>query len=315
VVKQVAGLDGENSRPSRLLEVAADVSYLGADLFDHRTAHFHPLWALFDSCEFLTRYFTWILPRLVTLTFPDFLNFFCWNFLLARRVGGRFKYLWLATIFHGLTVECAAYWLPDIDNFWHSQTTIVLLGRRLPIHIMMLCNHPYALIDLWFFVITMLLIADPAFIYNASVAISRLRLPNWAEPFAGYSFTNLQRFNLLVETFLFDSWNLRGLNRHPLWHYGSEIPSLDMVWNQKRIFFNFLKYQSVLTFINNWRRHDTDPNIFDRHYWVPWNSFYFHATFAASFTFWFHCWRRLIIGKSADKWVAGEYVVSLLFLS
>jgi hypothetical protein len=143
-VKQVAGLDGENSRPSRLLEVAADVSYLGADLFDHRTAHFHPLWALFDSCEFLTRYFTWILPRLVTLTFPDFLNFFCWNFLLARRVGGRFKYLWLATIFHGLTVECAAYWLPDIDNFWHSQTTIVLLGRRLPIHIMMLCNHPYA---------------------------------------------------------------------------------------------------------------------------------------------------------------------------
>lgn len=43
VVKQVAGLDGENSRPSRLLEVAADVSYLGADLFDHRTAHFHPL--------------------------------------------------------------------------------------------------------------------------------------------------------------------------------------------------------------------------------------------------------------------------------
>ena len=66
--------------------------------------------------------------------------FCCRNFLIARRVGGRFKYLWLATIFHGLTVECAAYWLPDIDNFWHSQTTIVLLGRRLPIHIMMLCN-------------------------------------------------------------------------------------------------------------------------------------------------------------------------------
>ena len=26
---------------------------------------------------------------------------------------------------------------------------------------------------------------DPTFIYNASVAISRLKLPNWAEPFAG----------------------------------------------------------------------------------------------------------------------------------
>ena len=55
-------------------------------------------------------------------------------------MGGRFKYLWWATIVHGLVVECAAYWLPDIDNFWHSQTTIVLLGRRLPIHIMMLCK-------------------------------------------------------------------------------------------------------------------------------------------------------------------------------
>jgi hypothetical protein len=43
VMKQVAGLDGENSRPSRVLESAADISYLGADLFDHRAAHFHPL--------------------------------------------------------------------------------------------------------------------------------------------------------------------------------------------------------------------------------------------------------------------------------
>ena len=58
----------------------------------------------------------------------------------ARRVGGRFKYLWLATLFHGLVVECVCFVLPDIDNYWHSQTTIVLLARRLPIHIMMLCT-------------------------------------------------------------------------------------------------------------------------------------------------------------------------------
>ncbi|XP_046631520.1 uncharacterized protein LOC124311188 [Daphnia pulicaria] len=161
------------------------------------------------------------------------------TFIHSRRVGGRFKYLWLATIFHGLTVECAAYWLPDIDNFWHSQTTIVLLGRRLPIHIMMLY---------------------PAFIYNASVAISRLRLPNWAEPFA----------------------------------VGICVVLIDIPYDITAV--KFL----------HWTWHDTDPNIFDRHYWVPWNSFYFHATFAASFTFWFHCWRRLIIGKSADKWVAGD---------
>ena len=61
----------------------------------------------------------------------------------------------------------------------------------------------------------------------------------------------------------------------------------------------------------HWTWHDTDPNIYDRHYWVPWNSFYFHATFAASFTFWFHCWRRLLISKYSsdeEKWTAGESV-------
>ena len=29
------------------------------------------------------------------------------------------------------------------------------------------------------------MIADPAFYYNASVAISRLKLSSWVEPFAG----------------------------------------------------------------------------------------------------------------------------------
>lgn len=161
------------------------------------------------------------------------------TFLHSRRVGGRFKYLWLATIFHGLVVECAAYWLPDIDNFWHSQTTVVLLGRRLPLHIMFLY---------------------PTFIYNASVAVSRMKLPNWAEPFA----------------------------------VGLCVVLIDIPYDITAV--KFL----------HWTWHDTDPNIYDRHYWVPWNSFYFHATFAASFTFWFHCWRRVIIGKSNDKWEAGN---------
>ncbi|KAK2701604.1 hypothetical protein QYM36_019755, partial [Artemia franciscana] len=83
--------------------------------------------------------------------------------LKTQRVGGRWKWLWLATIIHGMVVECAAYWLPDIDNFWHSLTMVTLLGRRLPIHIMFLY---------------------PTFIYNASCAVARLKLPNWAEPFA-----------------------------------------------------------------------------------------------------------------------------------
>lgn len=33
---------------------------------------------------------------------------------------------------------------------------------------------------------------DPVFIYHASVAVSKLRLPTWAEPFAGQEWLNLQ---------------------------------------------------------------------------------------------------------------------------
>lgn len=36
-----------------------------------------------------------------------------------------------------------------------------------------------------------------------------------------------------------------------------------------------------------WTWHDTDPNIKDRTYWVPWTSYYFHMVFSASFVFWF----------------------------
>jgi len=55
-----------------------------------------------------------------------------------------------------------------------------------------------------------------------------------------------------------------------------------------------------------WIWHDTDPNIFDRFYWVPWNSFYFHAAFAASFTFWFHGLRRWF--SKTEKWETDGYV-------
>ncbi|XP_065566105.1 uncharacterized protein LOC136030926 [Artemia franciscana] len=162
------------------------------------------------------------------------------TFVHSQRVGGRWKWLWLATIIHGIVVECAAYWLPDIDNFWHSLTMVTLLGRRLPIHIMFLY---------------------PTFIYNASCAVARLKLPNWAEPFA----------------------------------VGLTVVLIDIPYDIMCV--NFL----------HWTWHDTDPNIADRFYWVPWNSFYFHATFAASFTFFFHFWKRVIIGQkpSDSKWRAG----------
>lgn len=57
----------------------------------------------------------------------------------------------------------------------------------------------------------------------------------------------------------------------------------------------------------HWTWHDTDPNIYDRHYWVPWTSYYFHATFAASFTFMFHFWRRCFcVNNSENKWISDK---------
>ncbi|KAJ1521057.1 hypothetical protein ONE63_002764 [Megalurothrips usitatus] len=137
---------------------------------------------------------------------------------------GRWAQLWIATVFHGLVVESLSYVLPDVDNFWHSQTPLIFLGRRLPLHIAFLY---------------------PVFIYQATVAVSKLRLPRWAEPCA----------------------------------VGLTVVLID------------IPYDIMCVKFVHWTWHDTDPNIGDRHYWVPWNSYYFHATFAAAFTFWFHLLR------------------------
>ncbi|KAL4703426.1 hypothetical protein ACJJTC_008145 [Scirpophaga incertulas] len=160
----------------------------------------------------------------------------------AFRKGGRWPYFWLGTILHGLYAD--NFWhfaLPDYDNFWHSQTPIVLLGMRLPLHIIFLY---------------------PAFIYHAAYAVSRLRLPRYAEAFA-----------VGLVTVLID------------------IP-----------------YDIVAVKFVHWTWHDTDPNIFDRHYWVPWNSYYFHATFAASFFFFFDSFRRWFAPKVAQWESAGKKV-------
>nr|CAD7576615.1 unnamed protein product [Timema californicum] len=156
----------------------------------------------------------------------------------ALRNGGRLPYLWLAIFLHGIVVELLSYNLNDIDSFWHSQTPIMFVGRRLPLHILLI----YSVV-----------------IYNASVAVSKARLPNWAEPFA------VGLVAVLVD-----------------------IP-----------------YDIVSVKFLHWTWHDTDPNIFDRHYWVPWNSYYFHTTFSASFIFWFHGWHRWV--TSEDKWQVASW--------
>ncbi|XP_067003157.2 uncharacterized protein [Anabrus simplex] len=165
------------------------------------------------------------------------------NLVHALRNGGRLPYLWLATLLHGVVVEIITYNLDDIDNFWHSQTPIIFLGRRLPLYIIALY---------------------PVFIYHASIAVSRMRLPNWAEPFA----------------------------------VGLMVVLID------------IPYDIVSVKFLHWTWHDTDPNIGDRHYWVPWNSYYFHACFAASFTFWFHGWHRWI--GNGKKWEVNSVAKELL---
>ncbi|CAG4929378.1 unnamed protein product [Parnassius apollo] len=161
--------------------------------------------------------------------------------------GGRWPYFWLGTVLHGLFSD--NFWhfvLPEYDNFWHSQTPVMLLGARLPLHI---------------------IFVYPAFIYHAAYAVSKLRLPRYAEPFA-----------VGLVTVLVD------------------IP-----------------YDIVAVKFVHWTWHDTDPNIFDRHYWVPWNSYYFHATFAASFFFFFHYSRRRLAPK-VEQWTSATMLVEWISL-
>lgn len=152
--------------------------------------------------------------------------------------GGRLPWLWLGILIHGFTVECLCYISPDVDNFWHSQTFIIFFGRRFPLHIMMLYS---------------------CFIYNSFIAVSKMKLPSWAEPFA----------------------------------VGLGAVLID------------IPYDIVSVRFAHWFWHDTDPNIYDRHYWVPWNSYYFHAAFAASFAFWFNFLRRKLC-QSNGKWLTGK---------
>ena len=54
-----------------------------------------------------------------------------------------------------------------------------------------------------------------------------------------------------------------------------------------------------------WTWRDDDPNIYDRHYWVPWTSYYFHAAFASSFTLLFFGQRSLLCANGLKFQSAG----------
>lgn len=178
--------------------------------------------------------------------------------------GGRFLQLWIGIILHGLVVETVSYNLPDVDNFWHAQAPIMFLGRRLPLYVILLCMLKSSRMQDDNFdeskcikVPSIYVFADAVFIYTSAIAVDKLNLPRWSEPFA----------------------------------VGLTVVLIDYPYDVIGIRFLY------------WTWHDTDPNIFDRHYHVPWNSFYFHATFAASFIFWFH-FTRYLTSRHTKKWIS-----------
>lgn len=165
------------------------------------------------------------------------------TFQHAVRNGGRYIYLWFTTILHGLVVESLSYFMPDIDNFWHAQSMVMMLGNRLPLHVMLIY---------------------PVFIYTAAVAVSRLHFRRLPEAMA----------------------------------VGLAVVALDVP-------FDIMGIKLLW-----WSWHDTDPNIYDRHYWVPWTSYYFHASFASAFMFLFHGTRSL--ASSTEKYQSDGFFKEVL---
>ncbi|XP_077971991.1 uncharacterized protein LOC120339138 [Styela clava] len=174
---------------------------------------------------------TYIFVNLIVITMASLSLMFA----LRHGLDSRYTYFWLATLLHGIVTELVSYNLPDINNFWHSQTFMMFAGRRFPLYIVLFY---------------------PATVTHAYIAASRLKLPWWAEPFA------VGLFDVLID-------------------FPYDIMGIKMVW---------------------WTWHDTDPNLFDRHYWVPWTSYFFHMSFHSSLVFLLHGTRYVITGNtSKDK--------------
>lgn len=73
---------------------------------------------------------------------------------LAFTTGGRWPWLFFATMFHGFVIELISYFTPYIDNFWHAQSLIMLFDRRMPIYIAIICTinshaHIFSIFFIW----------------------------------------------------------------------------------------------------------------------------------------------------------------------
>ncbi|XP_019624229.1 PREDICTED: uncharacterized protein LOC109469908 [Branchiostoma belcheri] len=153
------------------------------------------------------------------------------TFMHAMRRGGRYRNMWFAALFHGLVSEMIAYWVAEIDNFWHAQSSIMMLGRRLPLYIM--CIYP-------------------VIHYVSTVAASRLKLGIFPTAYAA------------------------GLADCVFYHV-FDIVGIKLLW---------------------WTWHDTDPNVYERHFWAPYANTLFRLTFSSAFTLLFFGTHKWITGKN-----------------
>lgn len=100
--------------------------------------------------------------------------------LVALKQGGRWPWLFFASMFHGFFVECMAYFCPFIENFWHARGIFTFLDRRMAIYIVFLCKRAPAKskqrrLPIFLFVNSF---TDPVFYYHSSWASSKLKLKN-----------------------------------------------------------------------------------------------------------------------------------------
>lgn len=95
-------------------------------------------------------------------------------FFHSLKQGGRWPFLYFASIFHGFTVELMAYFVPHIDNFWHAQGVFTFIERRLPLYVVFLCRFQIAFVMISQF--DTKIFSDPVFYYHSSWAMSKMKL-------------------------------------------------------------------------------------------------------------------------------------------
>ncbi|XP_065910438.1 uncharacterized protein [Dysidea avara] len=176
------------------------------------------------------------------------LIFVLWAFVTLRHAlhyRGRYLWLWIAAVLHGLVTESVSYFIPNVDNFWHFQTTVMFLKQRLPIYI--LCYYP-------------------AIYYTEIVCISRLKLSPLVEPFL------IGLVDVMID-------------------FPYDVMGIKMMW---------------------WTWHESDPNIYDRTYFVPWTSYLFHMSFVSSFVILHHLTRYLLTGNHRLDYVSRSTFVEIV---